>query len=479
VRRVGRLLGVVTIALGILLAVPAVASAHPLGNFTINLYSGLIVEPDRLQVQYVLDMAEIPTFQQRGAMDVDGDGRIDASDRSAYAAREATRLLDGVRASTREGTVRLRLISSAMRFRQGQAGWSTPITRLTAVFEGPIGSSGVLRYRDDNFPGHIGWREVTAVGAEGAALSSSSVPSRSVSDTLLHYPTALLSTPLHVTSATAGFRPGASGAPPVLPTGGAVSGSRILVSGGGFAKLATWTRLSIPVALVAMLLALAFGAGHALLPGHGKTIMAGYLVGAGGRRIQAVQVGVAVAFMHTASVVAIGLVVLYLTRFASEQLYPLITLGSGLLVAAMGLTLFASRARAARRGNPAWHGHDHDDGAEHHSHDHGPDAHERPLSRRSLTGLAVAGGVLPSPTALVVLLSTVGTHRVVFGISLIVAFSVGLAGALVGVGLLALRARAVVARRLRGRAGSLLPLLSAMVVVGVGVFLVTRGATQI
>src|SRR5205823_5647310 len=188
-----------------------------------------------------------------------------------------------------------------------------------------------------NFGDRIGWREITALGANGAVVTHSTAPSRSVSDTLLRYPTALLSKPLRVTSATVGFEPGASGAAPSLASGAAAPGSRILVSGGAFAKLATWTRLSFPVAVLAFLLAMAFGATHALLPGHGKTIMAGYLVGAGGRRIQAVQVGVAVAVMHTASVVGIGLIVLYLTRFASEQLYPWITVGSGLLVGAMGL----------------------------------------------------------------------------------------------------------------------------------------------
>ena len=140
----------------------------------------------------------------------------------------------------------------------------------------------------------------------------------------------------------------------------------------------------------------------------------------------------------------------------------------------MGVALFVTRTATARRGGSPWHTHQHG------GHDHGHGVwQDEPLSRRSLTGLAVAGGILPSPTALVVLLSSVSTHRVAFGISLIVAFSVGLAAALVGVGLLALRARALVVRRLKGAAGRLLPMLSAVVVVGVGVFLVARGAIQL
>ena len=96
-----------------------------------------------------------------------------------------------------------------------------------------------------------------------------------------------------------------------------------------------------------------------------------------------------------------------------------------------------------------------------------------------MAGLAIAGGILPSPTALVVLVSTVSAHRAAFGLSLIVAFSVGLAGALVAVGILALRAREAVSRRLSGRFLRWVSLASAAVIVGVGVFLVAKGAIQL
>jgi len=215
-----------------------------------------------------------------------------------------------------------------------------------------------------------------------------------------------------------------------------------------------------------LVLAMGFGAVHALLPGHGKTIMAGYLVGAGGRRRQAVQVGIAVALMHTASVFCMGLVVLTATTFGGEQLYPWIALASGLVVVAMGVGLFATRSR--RRLVPG----------SSHGHAHAP-PDSRPLSRKSLAGLAAAGGILPSPTAVVVLLSTIATHRVAFGLSPIVAFSAGLAAALVAVGLLALRAREIVSRRLHGWAGRWLPAFSAAVIVAVGVFLMARAAVQL
>ena len=299
----------------------------------------------------------------------------------------------------------------------------------------------------------------------------------------------------------------------MLPVAGG-SAQRPGITGGAFARLATWTGLSVPALLLALLLAMGFGAVHALLPGHGKTIMAAYLVGAGGRVKQAAQVGLAVAFMHTASVLGIGLVVFTLAQFAPEQVYPWITLASGLLVIGLGVGLLVTRVRARRAvpghipmaevhvphrelalvgaGSGSANGDGNGDGignghiVDHH-HDHGhahrhphelPDL-DRPLSRRGLAGLAVAGGILPSPTALVVLVSTVSAHRAGFGLALIVAFSVGLAGALVGVGVLALRARTMVSRRLSGTFLRWVSVASAAVIVGVGVFLAVKGAIQV
>jgi len=299
------------------------------------------------------------------------------------------------------------------------------------------------------------------------------VPARSVSDALLHYPKSLLSSPLHVTRGSVSFGPGRSGAAPGLPSG-PETGPRPAVTGGAFARLATWSGLSFRALAVALALALAFGAVHALLPGHGKTIMAAYLVGAGGRARQAVQVGVAVAFMHTVSVLALGLVVLGLTAFAPEQAYPWLTLASGLFVLGLGAGLVWVRGRRSHRGHT--HGSTHGHG---HGHDHVLPGSDRPLSRKSLAGLALAGGILPSPTALVVLLSTVHQHRVAFGLSLIVAFSVGLAGALVSVGLLALKARAAIAPRLGGRLAYAVSLASATAIVIVGIVLVTQAVTRL
>jgi ABC-type nickel/cobalt efflux system permease component RcnA len=470
------------LVLGSVVAPAVAASAHPLGNFTVNLYSGIVVEPGRLHVDYVLDMAEIPTQQEMPNIDADGDGTASPAEKAAWARRQAPGMLAGLRVSIAGRPVVLEVVSASMIFRPGQAG--LPILRLQAALEGALPASGSLRFSDRNYSDRIGWREITAVGANGTAVGRSSVPSRSVSDALLRYPKALLSSPLRVTSATVAFAPGRSGTAPEVD--GTAAGARPGISGGGFARLATWSGVTTPLLLLALVLAMAFGAVHALLPGHGKTIMAAYLVGAGGKVRQAAKVGVAVAFMHTASVLAVGLLVLSAeSLLPPERIYPWLTLLSGVIIVGLGTALVTSRLRARRLAEA-----DHDHGSESPGHDHGgawhththPDAAlvgDRPLSRRSLIALAAAGGVLPSPTALVVLLSTVAAHRVAFGLGLIFAFSVGLAAALVLVGILALRARELVGRRLRGAGARLIPVVSASVIVVVGAFLVVRGAIQL
>jgi nickel/cobalt exporter len=494
------------------------ASAHPLGNFTINRYSGIVLSPGRIEVRYVLDMAEIPTFQEQPNVDVNGDGTVDVAEGQAWADRAAPVVMSNLSVTVGASPVALRVEGDRMRFREGQAG--LPILYFTATFGGSLPSTdGRLTYADGNYPGRIGWKEITVRSLQGVSVIGSSIPTSSISRELLAYPQDLLSSPLDVTSATLSFRPGPSTGPVQPPSGGPTVSGAPVAGGGAFAGLIRW-RLTPPLLFASLLLALAFGAIHALGPGHGKTITAAYLVGSGARIGQAVAVGAAVALMHTASVLTLGLVLFVLARsFPPEQVYPWLTLATGLVALGLGAGLFVSRLRARRRGLDPWHGHtppwdEPFDGHTPHPHtreiDHDPhidasrsegggvavleriemDTHEdhslqvvvapsRPLSRRGLMALAVAGGILPSPTAFVVLTGAISAHRVGYGLALISAFSLGLATALIGIGLLALRARSVVAARLRGGWTSLVPLGSALVIVGFGLFFAARGLTQL
>jgi len=462
------------------------ASAHPLGNFTVNLYSGIHVVPGQIRIDYVVDMAEIPTFQEMPSIDTDDDGAVSAAEGAAWAAARAPQLLANLTLTVDGAPVALEVRSSDARLRDGQGGLS--ILRFEGLFAGDVARSGRIAYRDGNEAGTIGWREITAVGEDGEAIQGSTVPAESVSDALLAYPQDLLSSPLHVTSMRASFAPGVSvggGSERQEP----VDAARPGVDLGAFASLVD--NHGIVLVLLAFALAVAFGAWHALLPGHGKTLMAAYMVGSETKMRQAVAVGSAVAVMHTASVLGLGLLVITLEQtFRPESLYPWLGLLSGLVAIGLGATLTIGRltawsaartADAHEHAHEAGHEHDHDQAHHHggHGHTHGLPEGVSLTSKRGMLALALAGGILPSPSALIVMLGAINAHRVGYGVGLILAFSVGLALALIVVSLGALRARAAMANRLSSFWGRLVPVLSASAIVVVGVFLAARGVTQI
>jgi ABC-type nickel/cobalt efflux system permease component RcnA len=453
---------------GGLAALPALA--HPLGNFTVNRYSGIVLSPGRVEIHYVLDMAEIPTFQERPRIDADGDGVETEAEQRAYAHAESATLLRGLTMTADWNVVPLDVAGAALRYLPGQAGLLT--LRLEATFGGDLPAAGSVQYRDRNFPGRIGWKEITVRSGSGVAVSGSTVPATSISRELLAYPKDLLASPLDVTTARFRFGPGEPAAVARSNRGGPTVSTVPIASGGAFAGLVRW-RLTPSLLVLSLALAFLLGAVHALGPGHGKTITAAYLVGSGARVGQAVAAGAAVAVMHTASVLSLGLLLLVLARsFPAEHVYPWLTTLMGLVALGLGAGLFVTRLRARRRGIQPWHGHDHQvDGHPHPHHD--------ARGRNGLAALAVAGGILPSPTAFVVLAGSISAHRLGYGLTLIAAFSTGLAAALILVGLLALRARAVVAARLNGRVAAVIPLLSALVIVGFGLFFALRGVAQV
>ena len=241
--------------------------------------------------------------------------------------------------------------------------------------------------------------------------------------------------------------------------------------GGGFEALIERGDLSLGIVLVSLLIAAFWGAAHALTPGHGKALVAGYLIGTRGRPRDAVLLGATVTVTHTAGVFALGLVTLGLSRFiVPERLYPWLTLVSGLLVVAVGASVLAQRLRA--RGHSHSHHHQHD-GEHDHDHDHS-------VSSRGVLGVGVAAGLLPCPSALVVLLSAIALHRIGFGFALIAAFSVGLAATITGIGLVAVLARRAFGRiSLDGPLVRALPAFSALVILLVGVAITARAVPSL
>jgi nickel/cobalt transporter (NicO) family protein len=421
------------------LAFPIAASAHPLGNFTINRFSRLEVAGPRVYVLYVLDLAEIPTFQA---------GRIDARSYARRLARGAQLTVDGRRA-------RLIPIETALAHPAGAGGLKT--TRLETVLRGPkLAGPSTVTYRDTNYANRIGWKEIVVGRA------------RSASDELRAYPKDLLSSPLEVTHVRNRLVPGTvpGTRPHVSGTAGLQAPDRVADS--RFASLVQHERLGFWVILASIGAALFWGMAHALSPGHGKTIVTAYLVGQRGTPRHAALLGLIVTVTHTVGVFALGAVTLLLSQFVvPDRLYPWLNLVSGVLVVTIGASVLRSRWRH-RRAHGHSHGHHHDGRA------------PAGLTRRSLVAVGVSGGLLPCPSALVVLLAAISLHRVAFGLLLVVSFSAGLALTITGIGLVAVVARNAFRRfSFQGRVVRLLPTASACVILVAGVLMTVHALPSV
>lgn len=399
---------------------------------------------------------------------------------------------------------------AGLEFRPGSGGLDT--LRITCAMSAPASfhrSSTQLAVGNDNYADAPGWRELTAVG-DGMTLLSSTVPAASASNRLTSYPDSLLSAPPSITTATMEIRPGGPRLAATSAASGTMSGSSRFGAGvdgltRAFTDLVGQRRLTLGFALLALAAAIGLGAGHALAPGHGKTLIAAYLVAERGSLRQATVMGLTVTATHTAGVLALGVLLTTATTVTPSRLYPWLGAASGLLIVAAGTVLLS---RALRR-RPAVHG-EHDHGHQHgpahahshphgHAHSHGPAHAHDPGGRRGLVTMGVAGGLVPSPSALLVLLGGIAIGRAWFGLALVIAYGLGLAVSLVLVGFAVVRARGWLERRLHhgshradrtrpGRAGPgrwavgayrVLPAVAAGFVVLAGVGVLARSLLQL
>lgn len=465
------------IGLLLLLLMAQTAAAHPLGNFTVSRYSRLAIEPAEVHLLYVVDMAEIPAFQERQLIDANGDGDISPPEQAQYLQAQSAQLAQNLHLVLNGKAVDWRRQTSDLTFPPGQADLPTlrlEIT-LTAVLP-PANALWQAEYRDENYPGRLGWQEIVVQADSGIQLLASSVPQQDATDALRQYPADLLAAPLAVNSARFQFAPAGLAAEAASmdtavagtqPANGANAENR---SGrDAFASLLTRT-LDTPGAIAAaLLLAAGLGAAHALTPGHGKTIVGAYLVGSRGTIKHALFLGLTTTVTHTAGVFGLGLLVLFASRtILPERLYPWLGVASGLLVVLIGVSLCRQRL-LARHDNEV-------DEAGYHTHfgvRHKHTVAQNQVGWRNLLALGVSGGLLPCPSALILLLSAIAWQQVGFGLVLIVAFSAGLASVLTGIGLMLVYAGRLFARLPlgHGRVTRLLPVASALfiTVAGLGI----------
>jgi nickel/cobalt transporter (NicO) family protein len=464
------------VLLGLLLLPAGAAAAHPLGNFTVNRAAGIRVQPDRVLVDYVVDMAEIPAFQTRQALDADADGEVGDAEAARWRQLRCPRVAAKLSAEVDGRPLRFAVAGSRLAFPPGQGGLVT--LRLECDLAAPApagGGSHTLRYRDGNTDGRIGWREVTAA-ADRTTLEAADVPTRSPSARLTAYPEDLLRSPLDQDRATVRYRPGG---PALRDEAGPAGGRPVGVdrATAAFTALVARQQLTVGFALLAVALAGVLGAAHALAPGHGKTVMAAYLVGMRGSVRQAAVVGATVTATHTAGVLVLGAALGASRVLAPERVYPWLGLASGLLLAGVGATLLGRALRGARHTHGASHAH---------GPGHGHQAAAGAPRTRSLVALGFAGGLVPSPSAIVVLLGAIALGHAWFGVLLVVAYGAGMAATLTGLGLLLLRARRSVDRRAALRrpgwavaAGRVLPLATASLIVLAGLVVAAQGAAAL
>jgi nickel/cobalt transporter (NicO) family protein len=433
------------------IAVPATASAHPLGNFSINHLVRVRVDASQVRLHYILDQAEIPTFQERGV-----PGPVVLARKRAEVLRRLALTVDG-------RPTRLRTLPGArLTHPPGQGG--LPLTRVELDVIARVHDPRSVAVHDATFPGRVGWKAIVAAPGRGTAVRSS-VPATDPTGGLRAYPQALLSSPLDQRSASFAVRPGDGTL--TAPHGAAAAHATHNRSGDGLAGVFERGLAGRGVLLVLLLAAFGWGALHALSPGHGKTMVAAYLVGTRGTARHALALGATVTIAHTLGVFALGVVTLTLSQYVlPEQLYPWLNLVSGLLVVGIGLTVLRSRIRHLRR-------------RRHHHHHHHHDVPDR-ITWRGLIAMGASAGIIPCPSALVVLLGAIAQHHIALGLLLITAFSLGLAATLSGLGLLVVHAKRLAGRiDTSGRLVATLPAVSTLAILGLGVALTARAVPHL
>jgi ABC-type nickel/cobalt efflux system permease component RcnA len=492
-RAVGALLG----ALAMSIVVVPGAAAHPLGNFTVNYHTGLVLHPDHVEARLVVDRAEIAAAQERPDVDRDGRGGVDAAEARAYAHTACASAASRLRVRSDGSPLRFSVRRAGFTYHAGEAGLQTSRLQCALTADADLRQPSKVSVRTAYNSDRIGWQEIIAQG-RGVALVSADVPAVSSTDELRRYPADPLATPLAQRTATLRTEPGAGGMsadsgtlPDAQLAPGPIAAALGKVSG-VFDSLVGRRELTVPVGLLALLLAVVLGASHAAMPGHGKTIMAAYLAGRRGTPRDAVTVGATVTLTHTAGVLVLGLALPVATTLAGETVLTWLGLTSGVLVTGIGVWLLRSAVRGGPTHGHHHHHHNHDPHGHRHEHSHRHEErhhHEPPpkelssatssdpaavavlaparavahahaahshshesaqdhshpraaaATRGGLIGMGIAGGLVPSPSALVVLLGAVALGRTAFGVLLVLGYGLGMAATLTLAGLLLVRFR--------------------------------------
>jgi nickel/cobalt transporter (NicO) family protein len=399
--------------LALFAAAVGLLAAHPMGNFSVSHYMRLEVSGAGVEVSYVLDLAEVPAYALLR------DWKLYAGspqpELEARAAEQARQWAQGLEFQAAGHPVEPKFVRAEIKLRKGADGLS--VVRIASVFE-LNGVKSPLRFEDHNFPERAGWKEIVIRSGAGASVVKASHDAIERSKALTEYPADPTSAPpqdlrafvewkLTNPAVSKSIKPviapipqpppvEAPAAVPPLQTApfgrGSESGTKqppgTAVKGDYLSRLVSMQRIPVGWLLAGLFVAFGFGAAHALTPGHGKTIVAAYLVGSRGTMGHAAFLGGMVTFTHTITVFLLGLGVLFLSDLVKpEKITPVLGAISGLSIVAVGGSLFYRRLMRLRAAHDHHHSHDHSHAQphdHHHPHDHGHDDHDH--AHPALTG---------------------------------------------------------------------------------------------
>ncbi len=547
------------------------AGAHPMGNFAVCHFSAVRAFPDEVRIHYIIDIAEVPTFHELKKLDTNGDKKYTDEEIAAYRDKIDDLLASGLQLEIDGVQQPLKIRKSLLEIRDGLPGLKVMWIelQLSAAVPARQWPKRTVEYVDNNFPDIMGWKEIRVYGSPETVIIDTSDLSPKKSNALTEYPESLTSDPPLDLKVTFTFGPGESDKLYALDSGKVNEKSKTVM---GFAARVKKIfdiypylkkeSLSTHAVVVGLIFAFVLGCFHALSPGHGKTLVAAYLVGTRGKPTDALTLGLIVTFTHVAAVLAIFAVLLsFWARLNTEHLYGWLGVSSGIIIALMGVWIIMRNYRGryiphvhdefGRHVSPEElkkrpelleyaHGHTHDGHAHHHgeyththdghSHDHNLDvahtpshdhAHEHTHARDhahdvhqhvhcahdhthphshdhsgepaagdvseaaaadkkgvhliDLLTLGITGGIVPCPTAIIILFASIGLNRLGFGLMLMVSFSVGLAFVLILIGLTIIYTRNIAVSRFQIETAKFIhifPYISGVIValIGLGIF---------
>ncbi len=465
----------------LIVAFSASVFAHPLGNFSLNKYSRIEVEKSQIKIRAVLDMAEIPTFQATQEIDADKNNSVSEKELEDYADKVTPVYVANLILTVDDAPVTLRTLKKNIS--QPPGAGNLPTLRIEWDLIGDLPASDaathLVKFENKNYEGRVGWNEIVVGRVAGINVFDSTAYGSGASEELKNYPQESLNAPLTENAAEFLFT-----ANELAPN------ARILQNRDGhksppvekdkFAELIAVPEITPTIILLGLLAAFGLGAAHALSPGHGKAVVGAYLVGTKGTPKHAIFLGLTVTITHTLGVFALGLLTLFASQYIlPERLMPILNFTSGLLVFFIGATLFKNRLLAilgykkaeTHLDDPT---HDLENLDENFTHTHGGTSHShlppKKVTWKNLLALGISGGLLPCPSALVLMLSAISFDRIGYGIVLTLVFSFGLASTLTAIGLAFLYAGRIFDNPTlsENKIIKILPVLSAFVITCVG-----------